>query len=278
MTPPAYNIILGWPIRSDISISYTPTLSGGSWLAGLPLTNLQEEKLRLVARSTDVATGSTTFEVDLKTARDIRVIAIPYHTLSLAATIRIRGGSVAGLGSGVLYDSGVVNVYAAGITAENTYGLNVGYTLPLPATVTAQYWKVDIDDSANARGYIDVGRIIIADGWQPTLNMTNGATQTIEDLSSADQTPGGAEIYTRRKKRRVTRFAIEDLLIDEMMTKGFDMMRLAGTTEQIHLVFDPTDTIHMHRRSYTGRLRTLNALEYVSYLRHNTAFEHAEVL
>jgi hypothetical protein len=60
------------------------------------------------------------------------------------------------------------------------------------------------------------------------------------------------------------------------MTKGFDLLRLAGTKQQVHFVFDPTDTTHMWRRSFTGRLRTLSALEYTNPGYHGLGFEIAE--
>ena len=87
------NLLLGFPIYSDAGTLYTPTLSGGSWQATLPLVNLQNRYLAKVARSSTAAVADTLFEVDLKAARRIGCIAIPKHTLSQAATVRFRGAS-----------------------------------------------------------------------------------------------------------------------------------------------------------------------------------------
>lgn len=85
------NLLLGWPVYSDASVLYTPTLSGGSWSASLPLTNLQDRRLSKVARSASAAITSTQFDLDLKVTRTVGLFAIPKHTLSAAATIRVRG-------------------------------------------------------------------------------------------------------------------------------------------------------------------------------------------
>lgn len=275
---PTFNVMFGWPILSDPDVGVAPVFTGGigSWLAGAPITNLQTRHLREVARSTNALVTSTKFEADLGSAKLVNFAAIPFHTCSLAATIRIRGGSVSGMGSGVLYDSGTINVYDAVVTARHIARLNVGWTHVLATPTTARYWLVEITDTGNAAGYVDVGRLAIGNAWQPTVNMDNGAALGVEDESIVDTSPGGASIVTRRKTRRVTRFSITYLQLAESMANGLDMLRLAGVTEQVYFIFDPTDTTHMFRRAYMGRLRQLNALEYPTHGFHNIAFEIAE--
>lgn len=85
-------IIIASPNRVDADF-YPVTFSGGSWQAALPLTNLRDPLMSKVARSTDAATASTTFDVDLGAPRDIRIIGIPAHNLSRAARIKATGAS-----------------------------------------------------------------------------------------------------------------------------------------------------------------------------------------
>src|SRR5262245_42530055 len=94
--PSAFNCMIGWPIWSDVGPLGSPTLSGGSWLVALPLTNLQDRRLARVARSTNDDAASTQFDVDLTVARSIRVISLVNHNLSLAATVRVRSSNTVG--------------------------------------------------------------------------------------------------------------------------------------------------------------------------------------
>jgi hypothetical protein len=93
MTPPTSNVLFGWPIYSDVGVLYTPTFAGGAWDANFPLTNLATRYLdgSSVARSSSAALKDTRFKADLKADRAIRVVAIPKHTLSSAAYVRVLG-------------------------------------------------------------------------------------------------------------------------------------------------------------------------------------------
>lgn len=278
MTTPAFNCVFGWPIRNDPSVSFTPAYSGGAWSAGNPLTNLSDRRLQKPARSTNVLAASTQFEVDLQTARDIRVLAIYVINATAAATVRFRGSNVAHTFGSPVYDSTATLILPAGRTAEQLQGLNV-WQVFAPATVqTARYWLVEIVDTANPAGFVDVGRAIIADGWQPSINMAWGTKLGLETDTERDDTDGSTAVFNIKPVRRTIQFDIADLPTDEALTNAFDMMRIASTSGQIHFVFDPTDTTHMHRRNFLLTLRRLNALEYVNYGSNTVAFEGVEEL
>ena len=135
------NILLGWPVFNDPSVLYTPTYSGGSWLAGLPLTNLSDRRLAKVAQSSDAAAASTQFDVDLKVARAIGVVALPKHNMTSAGTWRVRGYTGAGHTTNV-YDSGTLTPFPAGLNAEDVVGLNVAAVV-LPS-VSARYFFIEL--------------------------------------------------------------------------------------------------------------------------------------
>lgn len=52
----------------------------------------------------------------------------------------------------------------------------------------------------------------------------------------------------------------------------------AGTTGQILPVYDPSDTVHLHRRSFLATLERLDPLEVPSHLWHSQAFAFVEAL
>lgn len=271
------NCVIGWPFYSDVGVLYTPTLSGGSWRTGdVALTNVQDSRLEHVARSTDALLTSTKFEIDLGVARAVRLCALPKHNFSSAALVRVRGGSVAGLGSGVVYNSGWVAGWPVGETAETTEDMNVGFTKVFDSDQTARYWMIEVDDTANPDGYVDIGRLVLAAGWQPTINMALGSGLGVDDMSIIDDMDGGAITVNERLNRRTIRLAIKNLGVDESLTRALDMMRIAGRRRQVHIVWDPTDTTHMHRRSFTGYMRQMNPIEWPEALYTAVGFEIVE--
>lgn len=78
------NIKLAWQNRTDAG-----TLTGGSWQASLPLTNLQNRQVQKVARSSNTQTSSTQFRIDLGQSRTIGVAALVVHNISVSGKVRI---------------------------------------------------------------------------------------------------------------------------------------------------------------------------------------------
>lgn len=273
------NCMFAWPNRVDPSVLYAPVLSGGSWLAALPRTNVQDRRLRKVARSTNALVASTQFDIDQGVARDLRVFAILVPNATAAATVRFRLSNIAGNFAAPIYDSTALLILPAGLDAEQLEGMNVWKTIVAPATQNGRYIRVEIADAANPAGYVDVARVIAAPVYQPTINLAPGAGLGIEDLSTRQESDGGAATYREKAKRRVWAFTLEDEPETESMISQFDMQRIAGTTRQIHFVYNPDDTTHMHRRAFLGVMRKLSPLRmpYITS-RWDSGYEIAEEL
>jgi hypothetical protein len=431
------NVLFGWPVFSDVSDFATPVLSGGSWQSALPLANLQDRRLGKLARSADDALTSTIIKADLGLVRAVRVVALPKHNFSTAATWRVRGlgaepivednnfsggwtnvgtpivttgqadpfggtratliedddaitaegkyraigftgdgvkaiaitvkeGTVndldfgvrdndAGLvwrhriratwsggvptlatieGSGTLYtpialgggwyqcyvlvngvvgandnrfyvypgisgtgsiyfyeamawnlttqpildDSGVVAAWPAALSAEDAQDMNVP-TLYVPASaVSARYWRIEIADTANPDGYVDLGRLVIAGGWQASMNPAYGMRMGWETSTSREETDGGAAVYTERPRRRTLHGAFAAIPEDEAWQNPFEFTRRLGLHGQLFFVFDPEETTHLHRRSFLAVLRELSPLEFVIGARFGVPFALVEEL
>lgn len=254
------NCVLGFPIYSDPSVSYTPVLSAGSWLAALPLPNLQDRRLAKVARSTDAASGSTEFNIDLGVARDVRVLALVGHNLTAAATVRWKGGTT--LGGAEVYDPGAVAMSFSAVSAEDRVGINFPHVHLPPSTQNARYWRCVITDTANPNGYVQIGRLVIAGGYQPTVNMSYGAKLGLETDTKRDVTDGGAAIYQEKPVRRSVSFVLENMAQAEAFANAWKIQRLLGASGQLMFVFDAADTTLLHERSFLGVLRELTALDY----------------
>jgi hypothetical protein len=267
------NPLLGFPIFSDVGVLHAPTISDGSWLAALPEENVQDRRLHLVARSTNDDATSTQMEFDLGVARDIRVLAAFIPNVSLSgATIRWRGSNTAGSFGSPLFDSTAIAAFPSGETAESTEGLNVWsgagagcYVIPT-AAVSARYVLMEIVDTANADGYVDVARVAICGGLQLTnVGVSIGARTGFESESQRHYTEGGAAVYTERRVRRVFNGTIEHALATEVYDKIIAMQHKGGISRQFFFVEDPDDTTRGWRRNFLATLRDLSPLEWSMY-------------
>lgn len=420
------NILIAAPNYADAFTGslYTPTLSGGSWEAGNPLSNLQDRRLHRVARSSGVTVAQTLFTADLGAARSIRCVALPKHTVTSAGTIRARGflsvpvldsltvgdaawtafgtptrtaaaltasdgvpmdlledndggvfeyytraltftgnaakvvsvriskgtsvGSVVqvrdataladrlycvvswsgavpvpsvstgsllsstNMGNGVyrlvflttsvtaantnnlllqpttntaaltgtvyfgdvtvfdattdqqVHDSGATAATPAGLTSEDLIGLNCAWTSVVPSgTTAARYWRVNISDTTNPAGYVDVARLVIAGGYQPSINMAPGAALSLESETTRTVSDGGAAIYDTRPMRRVARFSVLNLTESEAFTQAWRTQKHLGASTQCFVMLAPEAT-HAERveQAFLATVRELSAIEY----------------
>jgi hypothetical protein len=281
------NIMILHPNRADAA-----TLSGGDWQ--IPLATMQTRLLRRVARSASLAPADTQFEVELDRVRSIRAVALINHNLSRQARVRVRGSADGDFDS-PKYDSGWIGSYPALYSssslnwedanfwdgrplAEDLDGFTRSFVHILPATVFATYWLIEVDDRANLNGYVDIGRLFMAGGWQPSSNYVYGGSLAFETGTSVTQSLAGAEFFDRREPYRVLRCAFEYLPQQEALEQGLEIQRRAGIDQEVFVMADPSDTKNVTRLSFLGRLRSLTALEQVIYQRANLAFEIKEIL
>ncbi len=287
--------LFGFPILSDGSSTVSATLSGGSWLAGLPLTNLQDARLARVARSSNATTLATQFDVDLGAARDIRVFAIPKHTLSRTARFRLRASDVAGVFTAPLYDSGWLDVlpvvYPTGSlpwgrpgawdgkpSIEEAAYWSIGLYHVTPSPVLARYWRVELDDTTNTAGYVDLARLVLSPGYVPTINMSYGARIGYSSASVRAETDGGAYIVSDKPRRREQAFTIEHLPENEALVHLFDMQRRAGISAQLVFFWDEADDAHRARRAMLCQFKELSPIECALAASGTIPFSLIEVL
>jgi hypothetical protein len=179
------------------------TLSGGSWQVTAPLTNLNDGALAKVARSTTAA-GTQTIQADLGAAIDVRLISVFRHNLTAAATIRARGFSDAGYTTMVTgADSGTLSVWPAGFTAADVAENPPGWTFCFSSLKTARYWKIEIIDTGNPAGYIELGRCWIGTAkFEPGVGVNEGMSLGYEARDVVVESLGGVIRGEKRTARR----------------------------------------------------------------------------
>ena len=275
-------MMFGYPNWLDATAT---VLSGGSWEAALPLANLQDERLAKVARSTDADLASTIVNVDFSDQKYLYVIALPKHNLTIDALIRVRLSNNSDMSSPT-YDTGWLEAYPRiypsdmplwddpgtwdGYLAQDDY--DRGYTFGWPHILTdptnGRYLRLEINDTANPDGYVDLGRLVTASGYIPIINFEVGAQLGWQTSSTSVESDGGATYHDERSRRRVFNCVLANQSEDEAMVHLFEIMRLKGTSLQFYFVYDIDDTIHLARRSFICTMKELSrmVIAYASWM------------
>jgi hypothetical protein len=282
-----------------IGISYSnlsdaATLSGGSWVSTLPLTNLQQVLMAQVARSTNALAASTQFRIDLlATNVNIRLIALVRHNLSINATYRITAGTTAG-GNDV-YDSGTLQVWppvflpgdlefeydnwwnGQVIDPNQVAGYPAGLWHDAGANYQARYWSVYLTDTANTAGYVQASRLWMGQLWKPPHSFEYGSTIIWEARDIEEMSLGGVLYYDPRPSARVFNFSFGALVDQEAYGIVLEIQRVARNSQQIVVIPD-MDSQYFFKRNMLARLRKMDPLKRLTWKIHSAAFEAEEVL
>lgn len=262
------NVGFVWPSYSDPDLDYTPTFSGGDWSLTLTLANLQDSDMSLRARSIDATAAKSLFIVDLKRACSIAAIAIPKHNLTKDATFRIRGSANADGVTAAVYDSTTLSVFDPAVTKQELADGNIALRHVLSAPASARYWKIELIDTSNPDGVIDIYRLCMGALYQPAVNLAYGSRDGLETESVATIGDGGARIVDDRAVRRVFNGTIPNLLDTEIYAYLRKMQRRLGINGQFFFMFDPTDTSALrYERDYLACFKALSEVEYAFHTR-----------
>ena len=172
------------------------------------------------------------------------------------------------------YDSGWQDALA--MTFHGDTPANWGAQYPLIAAtseaVTARYLTVEIDDTTNAAGYVQIGHLYASGGFQPEHNAEHpGFADGRIDPSDVETSVTGRVYGTKREQRRKVDFSLPVLSQDE--ADHVDELRAAmGITESVLYVPDPANAAHSQRYSFWGRFAEVNQLEYPFYENRSTIF------
>ena len=265
------NALICFPIASDQS-----TLTGGNWLAGLPLSNLQLPGLEHLARSTNDAHASTIINEDAGSSQYVRVVALVRSNVSAAAQWRFRMSENADMSApvfdstqidcwpeqwpvGLLYH-GHPNAADRRFTNADIARLRWDLVMVLPPGKAARYRRLEIFDDTNPAGYVEAARLVMAPAFQPTANMNLGVELGSRENSVIEQSLSGVTQVDVRSKRRSASMTFGWLRTDEALLLN-DLRSQLGFDQQFYFVFDPDDTYNLQRRSFLAQQRELSAMQ-----------------
>lgn len=149
--------------------------------------------------------------------------------------------------AGTVGDEYLRSPYAVTAIADDTY--------------SARYISVEINDTANADGYVQIGRLFVGGALQPTYNPAYGLQDGLKDLSTVDAAESGAMWGNEKRRIRYTSFVLAYTTPEEAAYL-LEMQRSLGTTGEVLYIPYPADLGESQRWGYIGRMSELSPIDY----------------
>lgn len=275
------------------------TLSGGSWIPSLPVSNMKNRVLQRRARSTDTLPSSTTFSATLSAPRPILCVALAGHNMSEVATVRVRVYDNEMM-STLLYDSGIQlgwsyvyestdleweydNFWFGSLTEDRRREFTPLFTHFFRGTDTvpiARHIVVDIFDENNPDGYVEIGRLFFSDVWQPTRNASLGLAFRHNTSTEVETALSDTEYFDVRRVRRSVSFELDRLPNGDAFGRMFALQRQVGIHAEVLFAYTVMDFEEWsYERRFMGRLSELDPISepYVDR-RHKMAVNILEII
>lgn len=269
----AENVLFGHPNEID-----SATVFGGSWTGDQPITEVQDRIINRRARSSSLSTSDAQVNIDLFSGTNVVCIAIVGHQIRPDAKWRIEAFSDSAR-TNRTYDSGSIYAWQSEDNANRTWSDSSFPTgrpkpddvndinWPLVHTILSGqndlYWRITIDDQANADGYVEVGRVFIGYAWQSPINFSGGSSEQWNDDSDVEESFSGAEFFRNRTPFRRVDGTLKLLNVDPAFGRAQELMRRAKRTKEVMFVPRPDDPNHLNRRSFLARMEELPPLERI---------------
>lgn len=283
------NAVIGFP-----SWRGKCTFSLGSWEADYPVSNLSTLPLNYVARSTDLDAASTQWKATFDKARGIRLLGLIRHNLTLDATFRLKLYADSAL-STLLFDSGWVDVWldvyktqertwadsnfwGGKYTQEEIDDAEAIRPIFLDQQYIAEAFTVEILDPTNPAGFIQVGLMEVAQGWQVQTNFGYGAEYGFENRTTVEEAEGGVEYFDIKDSPTVFNGSIKSMNRDEALSKAFEHQRQMGIHTPFLWMPHPNEPLHWLRNTALVRNKDLGLMGYASHNRDSVPLQFKRIL
>lgn len=249
---------LCWPNRVDEGV----LSSSGTWAAAYPLANLQNYLLPVKARTSDGTTTQITLTIP---SRTIQAVALAAHNLTGTSEWRIRYYSDSG-GLVEVYDSGVMDAWP--VDAEDA-AVMPPLSFHFTEAYTVQVIKIDITDTSNGDGYIEIGRLFAGSAFQATVNIVSGFTLGQENATEIQVALDRiTEYFDESVPRRTAVMTFPMLTREEAYLQVERMYRTVGLKGDVlfakHLSSNSTQRV----TTFLARLQVVNGITQPYYDRH----------
>lgn len=239
------------------------SITGGAWSPSLPLANLQNQLLKKVARSTNTLATSTKFVVDLGSPRPVRVVALLGHNISRLGEVRVRAYADAGL-TALLYDTGVQGAWPGSFSDYEVMVYPHHWIRPITETA-ARWWQVEIADTGNPAGYVELGRCWLGSAFAPATPIVYGASLGYESADEVNEDVGDIDWVVIRTPRRRTVITFPELTAEEKRA-ALIMQKVLGKHAELLFVMDSDQGAEdMLLQAFPAKVRAASPLSFPRY-------------
>lgn len=240
-------------------VAESTTISGGSWSTACPRANMLSRRMYEVARTVDTLTTSTRWTIDWGSATDVRGLALIGHNLSSAATIRRKLGTTSG--GAEVSDTGALPAWAF---TPRQYSGRAHNVIVLSPAGAARYDTVEINDTTNPDGYIEIAHLFVGPIWTPTYDVSYGLQDGFVTTDGVTRGPTGALHASQMLPLRQTTCVLEASPLAEA-DELHEILRTAGRTELLLYVRDQSDRAATQRYGGVCTFEELSAVDYPYY-------------
>lgn len=222
----------------DHNYAFDPvtTITATTSDANFPVSNLAHPFRSRVWRSSSVATAQR-IVFDLGSTEDIDSFALLFNPiagegikLTDAATVKLQANATDSWGSPAVNQT---------VTIDNVYDL---YTHFFATAQSYRYWAVEVTDTGNAYGYIEIAKVILSKATQLGQTPEIGFVDTLDDQSKTQETAYGhryADVYPTRRSLEFNYAAMSEGDIASLQA----IFRRVGKVTPIAVALDPTATL-----------------------------------
>lgn len=271
-------------LADTATITASPTATGTTSVA-----NLIKDSKSLVYRGTGT---SVTLTVNLAASSIVGGVAIPFCNLTSTATIRVRGYSATSGTGTLLFDTTTLNAcpyqplgqWAWGTIplGLNTYAYGGGtYArcwLPNSEQLACLSLVVNIVDTSNTSGYIELSRLVIGAYWSPTYNTSFGLSAMPKDTSVHERSESGDIITNRGIRYNTLNFDLK--YMDPGDRNEFSkIMRGSGLPKAMFISLFPDDADPGKEQIHQiyGKLSQIGGISHPMYEMYSTTIDIEEI-
>jgi len=195
----------------------------------ISVSNIRVQNRKRIWRG---ASRTETLTINLNTPSDnVRCVAITGHNLSSTGTILLERSS---------------NGSSWTTIQTKTVGLFrcIFFFFSLS---NDPYWRLTFTDSANANGYIEVGRVFLGDYWEPAIAAVNNWEFRLVDNSEVKKSIGGQKWTTQRDVFARLTFRLMGLNEVDGVKNWLNIVRRIGLKDDLFLLFTPNASSRLQR-------------------------------
>jgi hypothetical protein len=255
------------------------TLTGGGWDATFVLNNLKTTDHYTPARTSGAGLTFTTFSFDLGANHVVRALALARHNLTSGALIRLRLGTTTGV---LDFDSGWVAAKPMLILSDPTgvaptaWGFKYNVIVEATANMTIRYGIVEINDTTNPAGYVEIGRAVLMPVFEPAQQVDYGNySEFRQELSSKVLTDSGRQYSFAQRRLRGVNLTMPDLTQAEA-DYLHELQDKVGTTDEVLFIPDGDSMAYSQRYGGIGFLQELTPFDFPAYSLRASGFKWLE--